>query len=81
METGYLIYFSSLAVLAFFFLGGTILAYLSKNVPARGFRIIVFNLLFVITVICIGASGAYMAINGQGMGINTPPVIEQLKRS
>ncbi len=61
MDTGLQIYFSSLVVLAIFFLGGAIAGYRSnKESKARGWKISIFNVLFVFTIIVIGASGAYM---------------------
>jgi len=68
MENGLLIYFGSLAVLALFFLAGITLSYFSKNKESakRGIMIVSFNILFVLTVICIGASGAYLSYTGKG---------------
>ena len=78
MQTGLLIYFSSLAVLATFFLGGAMMTYLGdKEAKTWGFRLLAFNILFVASVLCIGASGAYMAFDKTGTFNTKPAAIEQ----
>ncbi len=66
MEMGLMIYFSALVMLDVFFLGGVMFAYFSnKEAKTRGLRIVIFNILFVLTTICIGGSGAYMTFQKQ----------------
>lgn len=77
MEQGLGIYFGSLVVLALFFIAGIMMSYLNKDKESakRGFMIVTFNILFVITVMCIGASGAYLSFTGKG-SLQPAPAIE-----
>ena len=80
MEQGLVIYFGSLAVLALFFLAGITLSYFNKNKEStkRGVMIVSFNLLFVLTVMCIGVSGAYLSFSGNG---SLQPVVDPIKQT
>ena len=82
MEMGLMIYFSALVMLDVFFLGGVMFAYFSnKEAKTRGLRIVIFNILFVLTTMCIGGSGAYMAYDHREnvRAVIIAPIDEQAK--